>query len=136
MFRKICEDKVEQIQKKHLKDLERKCDKIIKSVGCDRGACMQSGQLRTEIVQVFKNKCKINQGDSNLAEKRGLLDGLLGERPQAAAMDLSVENPSDRVNKVVGKTVTLLAVDVVLRLVDVLSGTVKSVVDSFVSNCN
>ncbi|KAK3845176.1 MAG: hypothetical protein J3R72DRAFT_437058 [Linnemannia gamsii] len=162
LFRKTCEDKLDAIEKKHIVGLNDKCERVIHT-GCETGACLQSeidkavrlldvmistelardcSQLRSEIVQEFKTRCDQDQ-DQNAkvsvdakvdVDKRGLLSGLLGE---GNVIDKVADGLGQTVNKVVSKTVTpLTGTDVVERLVEGLTGTVKSVVDSFVGNCN
>ncbi|KAF9900213.1 hypothetical protein EC991_007781 [Linnemannia zychae] len=160
LFRKTCDDKLDAIKKKHTETLHEKCEQAIRA-GCETGACLQSdldkavklldvmistelardcSQLRSEIVQEFKTRCDQDQKtkltlDANVdVEKRGLLGGLLGEDN---VVDQVVDDLSQTVNKVVSKNVTpLTGTDMVERLVEGLTGTVKSVVDSFVGNCN
>ncbi|KAG9068040.1 hypothetical protein KI688_011631 [Linnemannia hyalina] len=164
LFRKTCEDKVDAIEKKHIEVLNERCERVIRT-GCETGACLQSevdkavklldvmistelardcSQLRSDIVQEFKVRSDQDQRskgkvvvDANAmvdVEKRGLLSGLLGDNN---VVDKVVDGLGETVNKVVAKTVTpLTGDDLVERLVEQLTGTVKSVVDSFVGNCN
>ncbi|KAK3837178.1 MAG: hypothetical protein JOS17DRAFT_733370 [Linnemannia elongata] len=162
LFRKTCEDKVDAIEKKHIEALNERCERVIRT-GCETGACLQSevdkavklldvmistelardcSQLRSEIVQEFKARCNQDQkskGKVNVdakvdVEKRRLLSGLLGDDN---VVNKVVDDLGETVNMLVAKTVTPLAgSDLVERLVERVTGTVKSVVDSFVGNCN
>ncbi|KAF9155284.1 hypothetical protein BG015_010399 [Linnemannia schmuckeri] len=156
LFRKTCEDKVDAIEKKHIEALNKKCEQVIRT-GCETGACLQSeidkavklldvmistelardcSQLRSEIVREFKSRCDQDRKakDKNNVEKRGLLSGLLGDDNM---VDKVVNGLGETVNKVVAETVTpLTGSDLIERLVGQLTRTVKSVVDSFVGNCN
>ncbi|KAF9124720.1 hypothetical protein BGW39_007951 [Mortierella sp. 14UC] len=160
LFRKTCEDKLDAIEKKHMETLSEKCERVIRT-GCETGACLQSeldkavklldamistelvrdcSQLRSEIVQEFKTRCDQDQKaklivNANMnVEKNGLVSGLLGEDN---VVDKVVDGLGQTVNQVVSKTETpLTGIDLVERLVEGLTDTVKSVVDSFVGNCN
>ncbi|KAF9092151.1 hypothetical protein BGX23_004551, partial [Mortierella sp. AD031] len=129
LFRKTCEDKLESIESKHIEALNEKWT----------AASFEARSFKSSRRDMTNNNHKRRRSKVTVdakvdVEKRGLLDGILGEDNVVESM---VDGLGDAVDKIVAKTVTpMTGSDVVELLVDGLTGTVKSVVDSFVGNCN
>ncbi|KAF9306957.1 hypothetical protein BGZ74_001581 [Mortierella antarctica] len=164
VFRKACETKLREIEARQFAGLSAKAGQVAGPT-CETGVCVQrevdkavrlldfmvstelardASQLRVELVHEFKTKyAEEGRKQAALAasvdadatiEKRGGLGRLLGP-----AVGGTLDKVVDEVGDVVGGVITQASPplgDLVKGLVGVLTGTVKSVVDSFVGNCN
>ncbi|KAG0075587.1 hypothetical protein BGZ93_011055 [Podila epicladia] len=165
VFRKVCETKLQEIETRQFAGLRVKAEQVVGST-CETGLCVQvemgkavrlldfmvstelardASRLRFELVNEFKAKhaeeekkraaLAVSVDANAMIEKRsGLLGSLL-----APAVGGSLDKVVDEVDNVVGGVITEVSPPLgvlVKGLVDVLTNTVKSVVDSFVGNCN
>ncbi|KAF9946617.1 hypothetical protein BGZ72_000183, partial [Mortierella alpina] len=131
--------------------LQSDVDKVVRllDVMLSTDLAKDCSRLRTELVKEFRTRCDQEQRkriEDSALEKRGLLGDLLGKESivghsldtvaHGSSLSKTVDDVVSPVDKVVGKTVSPLAADLVGRLGAALAGPIKSVVDSFVSNCN
>lgn len=164
LFKQACETKLQAIQDRHFAGLSAKAEQVVGST-CETGACLQgevdktvrlldfmvstelardASQLRVELVNEFRTECANEDkkrvlalsadADATLKKRSGLLGSLLGS-VVGGNLDKVVDEVGNVVGNVVGQVSPSLG-DLVKGLIDVLTGTVKSVVDSFVGNCN
>ncbi|KAG0041694.1 hypothetical protein BGZ83_001440 [Gryganskiella cystojenkinii] len=158
LFQKTVEDKCAKLEAAYLTMLPKRCEKIVHETGCATGECQQSevdkavkrldvmlstdlardaSQLRTDLVADFKKKCdehNLHNTASLDVEKRGLLGNILGEN-LGGTLDRTVESVAETVDNTAVKPLTG-GKGLVQPLVEGLTDSVKTVVDSFVSNCN
>lgn len=164
LFRQACETKLQEMEDQHFARLSAKAEQVVAST-CETGACLQgevdkavrlldvmvstelardASQLRVELVNEFRTKCAEEDkkrvlalsvdADATLEKRSGLLGSLLGS-VVGGTLDKVVDQVGNVVGDVVGQVSPSLG-DLVKGLIHALTGTVKSVVDSFVGNCN
>ncbi|KAG0033166.1 hypothetical protein BGZ81_009253 [Podila clonocystis] len=162
MFRKACETKIREVEARQFAGLRVKVEQVVGST-CETGQCLQAeldkavrlldvmvstelardaSQLRGELVREFETRyveedkkravlAVSADADATLEKRSGLLGSLLGP-----VVGDTLDKVVDKVGNDVVTQVSPPLGELVKDLVDALTGTVKNVVDSFVSNCN